>query len=281
MKKRGAVLITGASTGLGRAAALRLDSLGFEVFAGVRRPADGEALVASAAQIKPVLLDVTRPPQIEEARQKLEDEVQGAGLIGLVNNAGIVVSGPIEFLTTDDFRRQFEVNVFGLLAVTRTLIPLLRRAGGRVVIVGSISGRSAMPFMSPYAASKFALEAIADSMRVELKSSGIGVSLLEPGSIRTPLFNKYLRESERLLESLPEEGRRRYGSYLEKVGRIASRNGARGTPPEKVAETIVHALTAKKPRARYLTGLGPRQMLLLEILPWRVRDWILLRVLGG
>lgn len=182
----GAVLVTGSSTGIGRATAARLDRAGFSVFAGVRNRGDAEALEAEASdRLEPVILDVTDEATILATRERI-DQVTGGRLHGLVNNAGVVVGGPVETMDLDALRRQLEVNLVGQVAVTQQMLPLLREAGGRVVLMSSVGGRMSLPYLSAYHASKFALEAIGDALRMEAKPFGVGVSLVEPGSIRTP-----------------------------------------------------------------------------------------------
>src|ERR1041384_744002 len=188
-----AVLVTGASTGIGEACALCLTAAGFRVFAGVRRTEDGERLGARGG-IESVLLDVTVPAQIAAAASDLAGKVGDAGLAGLVNNAGIAVGGPVEYVSAEDLRRQLEVNVVGLHEVTRAFLPLIRRARGRIVHIGSISGLIASPFTGPYAASKHAVEALAEALRVALAPEGIHVSVVEPGQVRTPIWEKGLSQ---------------------------------------------------------------------------------------
>src|SRR3954471_14417569 len=173
-QRRGAVVITGASTGIGATCAAHLSSLGFRVFAGVRKPEDAER--AREAGHEPLTIDVTDPESIRSAVEQVGD----APLSGLVNNAGIAVAGPLEFIPIDEFRRQLDVNVVGQVAVTQAFLPALRRSRGRVVFVGSIAGRSALPFLGAYAASKFAVEAVTDALRVELRPWGIDVAVVEP-----------------------------------------------------------------------------------------------------
>src|SRR5262245_5535409 len=185
----GKIVITGASSGIGRA--MRLDQLGFHVFAGVRNPADGDALKSkSSERLSPVLLDVTSEDSIARAARSIGD----APIAGLVNNAGIAVGGPLEMVPIPLWRKQFEVNVIGQVAVTQAFLPLLRVGRGRIVNIGSIAGRSALPFTSPYCSSKFALEGLSDSLRMELRQWGISVSIVEPGSIRTPIWEKSLAD---------------------------------------------------------------------------------------
>ena len=185
-----AIVVTGAATGIGRAIALRLAAAGATVFAGVRRESDGTSLAAAAlaGRIRPLIFDVTDVEAIERARASVARS--GLPLAGIVNNAGISVAGPLEVLPDAELRRQFDVNFFGAIAVTRAFLPALRASNGRVVSVGSISGKISVPMLGAYAASKFALEAACDALRVELRPSGIDVVLIEPGAVKTPIWQK-------------------------------------------------------------------------------------------
>src|SRR5262249_39561380 len=206
MNRHPSVVITGASTGAGRDAALHLDRNGFRVFAGVRREADAESLRKEASpQLEPLLLDVTDAAAIEAAAKRVDAEVGSAGLAGLVNNAGIGIGAPIEFLDLNELRRQLEVNVVAVVAVTQAFLPALRRARGRVVNAGSIGGRVSQPLVGPYSASKFALEAISESERMELAPWGIEVSLVEPGAISTAIWGKTQSYAGGMLQTLPPE----------------------------------------------------------------------------
>jgi NAD(P)-dependent dehydrogenase (short-subunit alcohol dehydrogenase family) len=203
----GTVVITGASTGIGRACALHLDSLGFDVFAGVRKPEDGERLAAEGSErLRPLQLDVTDAAQVEAAAREVGEAVGDRGLAGLVNNAGIAVSAPLEFIPIDELRHQLEVNVIGQVAVTQALLGLLRRGKGRVVNIGSIGGRVALPFVGPYAASKIALEALTDSLRRELRRTGVEVSIVRPGGIATPIWDRGIGAADQIREQMPPEG---------------------------------------------------------------------------
>lgn len=280
VSKPGAVLITGASTGIGAAAALRLDRAGWRVFAGVRRPDDGEALRAQASprpdgpsRLTPIIIDVTDQASIDAAADEVGRAVGGAGLAGLVNNAGISVPGPIEVLPLDDLRRQLEVNVIGQVAVTQAFMPLLRAARGRVVFIGSIGGRMSTPFLGAYCASKFALEAIADAMRIELRQSRIHVALVEPGSIKTPFWEKGLSDAEVMEDKLTPEGHAHYDEAIARVKSAARDFERRGVGPDAVARTIEHALSSPRPKTRYLVGNDARlQAMLATWLPDRVTD---------
>jgi NAD(P)-dependent dehydrogenase (short-subunit alcohol dehydrogenase family) len=249
----GTVVITGASTGIGHAAAVRLAAAGFTVYAGVRTEADAERL--RAAGLRPLTVDVTDHATIAAAAAEVGEAVGSAGLAGLVNNAGIAVSGPLEFIPVESWRHQLEVNVIGQVATIQAFLPLLRSGHGRIVNVSSIGGRIALPLVGPYAASKFALEAISDSLRRELRGQGIEVSVVEPGGVKTPIWDKGLSAADEVEAATPPEGHRLYGGMIgalrRQVEQIATKTGME---PEEVAEPILHALTAKKPRTRYLVG---------------------------
>jgi len=275
-----AVVITGASTGIGRATALHMDREGFRVFAGVRRDRDAESLSKEASErLQPLHLDVVDPLSIKLAQKSVHAALGQAGLQGIVNNAGIGVAGPFEFLNLDELRRQLEVNVVGQVAVTQAFLPLIRKRGGRVVNIGSIGGRMAAPILGPYAISKFAMEAFSDSLRVELKPWGIHVSLIEPGSIATPIFGKGQAYADQNIRELPPEALGYYGTGIEAVQGAFREMERAAIPAEHVARAIQHALTAKRPRTRYLVGLDARiQALLTWLLPDRLRDAVLTRL---
>jgi NAD(P)-dependent dehydrogenase (short-subunit alcohol dehydrogenase family) len=246
------VLVTGASTGIGRATALRLDAAGWKVFAGVRRPVDGESLRAAASgHLSSLIVDITDAEQIAAAAARIEAEA-GGRLDGLVNNAGVAVSGPLETLAIEDFRRQIEVNMTGHVAVTQALLPAIRAARGRIVFISSIGGRVAFPLTGAYHAAKFGLEAVGDVFRQELRPWGIAVSIVEPGSIDTPIWER----GERGVDELGTPEREAlYGGAVERYRKVIRDTADRGIPPAKAAATIERALTAGRPRARYLVGL--------------------------
>ncbi len=277
---RGAILITGSSTGIGEACALHLDRLGFRVYAGVRRDPDGEALrQKSSDRLMPVHIDVTDLASIAAARAAIEQK--GIALTGLVNNAGIVAAGPLEILPLVEFRRQLEVNVVGQLAVTQAFIPLLRRARGRIVMMGSISGRFAAPFVGAYAISKFALEAMTDALRVELIPWGIEVSIIEPGSIATPIWEKSRKRSGEVMRTIPAETREPYHRQIECARKAAKDAADSGIPASEVAKVVEHALVAPRPKTRYLVGKGARRLARIStFVPDRLRDRLLIRKLG-
>lgn len=277
----GAVLVTGASTGIGAACAVGLARRGHRVFAGVRKSSAGEDLLSQAGSgLTPLVLDVTKPDDIARVAETIEAAVGADGLHGLVNNAGISVNGPLEYLPVDDLRRQFEVNVFGQIAVTQAMLPMLKRARGRVVNIGSTSGFLSGPMMGPYAGSKHAMEALNDALRFELRPFGIHVSILQPGNIKTPIWHKSLAASKPFLDSGPEAMRREYADLISAVQKYAVASEAAGSPTEVVVESVVHALTSPKPKTRYRMGKNARMEKFISRLPDRWADWIILKSLG-
>lgn len=275
------IVITGASTGIGEACALYLDELGYRVFAGVRRSSDGEVLKAKAsARLMPVLLDVTDVASIDRAVETVKQAVGAVGLAGLVNNAGIGIGGPLEVVPLADLRKLFEVNVIGQVAVTQALLPLLRQGRGRIVNMGSIAGRSAMPFMGPYAASKFALEALTDAMRLELQPWGIQVSIVEPGAIESRIWDKARHAADQIDATWSMEGKVLYRDVLVRARGAVEQTAQRAIPARVVAKAVAHALSAARPKTRYLVGLDARiRAALTAWLPDRVQDWLLTWVL--
>jgi NAD(P)-dependent dehydrogenase (short-subunit alcohol dehydrogenase family) len=276
------VFVTGASKGIGAACTRVLAARGHHVFAGVRNSADGENLrTASPDRITPLIVDVTNPSAIQAAARTIDDVVGAAGLAGLVNNAGIAVAGPLEFLPIDELRHQLEVNVIGQIAVLQAVMPSIRKATGRVVLMGSIAGRSALPLLGPYAASKHALEALADSLRVELMPWGIHVAIIEPGVIATPIWDTSLASATRTRERMPAEATERYGRIIEALTKRVQGGTVRGLPPERVAKVVEHALFAPKPKPRYMVGRDARLRAMLQVLlPDRWRDRIISRQLA-
>jgi NAD(P)-dependent dehydrogenase (short-subunit alcohol dehydrogenase family) len=280
---RGGVLITGASTGIGEACALRLARNGFHVFAGVRKEADGQRVAAqsNAGTVTATIIDVTDAATIASALEQIATAVGERGLVGLVNNAGISIAGPLEVLPLDRFRQQMDVNVTGQVAVTQAFLPLIRKAKGRIVNMGSIGGRMASPYLGPYGASKFALEAITDSMRLELLPWGIHVSIIEPGSIATPIWDKSLALSDQIEKEISPDAIALYKKPLDAMRRAAREIGEGGIPADEVAQAVEHALTAKKPKTRYVIGREARiQAIAVKFLPDRVRDGFIARRLG-
>jgi NAD(P)-dependent dehydrogenase (short-subunit alcohol dehydrogenase family) len=262
-------LVTGASTGIGRACAVHLAGLGFHVLAGVRNPAD------APDGLEPLRLDVTSEADVAAAAERV-----GAELHVLVNNAGIAVSGPIEVVPIEEWRRQIEVNLLGQVAVTRALLPAILRARGRVVNMSSIGGRVANPLFGPYSASKFALEAVTDALRREVAAHGVRVVSIEPGGIATPIWDKGLEDGRRIMSGMPEEAARRYAQLAPAVMKVAARLGREGLPPEAVAEVVGKAVTARRPRARYVIGRDAKvQAIAARLLPDAAMDALIKRAL--
>jgi NAD(P)-dependent dehydrogenase (short-subunit alcohol dehydrogenase family) len=275
-----AAVVTGSSTGIGRASALALARESFTVFAGVRRPEDGEALVAAAeGELEPLALDVAEGASIAAAAERVREATEGR-LTGLVNNAGIVVPAPVEAVDLDELRRQLEVNVVGQVAVTQAFLPMIRAAGGRVVLMSSIGGRMSFPHLSPYNASKHALEAIGDSLRQEMRQFGVEVAIVEPGSVATPFWGKGHAEAPKARAAMGPELLELYGPELDQVEAAALKTATRGVPPERVAGAVVHALTAARPKTRYVVGADAKiQAQLRRLLPDRVLDRLIAREL--
>jgi NAD(P)-dependent dehydrogenase (short-subunit alcohol dehydrogenase family) len=273
----GTVLVTGASTGIGEATALHLRELGFDAVAAVRRDEDADRL--RGAGLRTVKLEVTEADSIAAARAELGD----GPLAGLVNNAGIAVAAPLEFLPLDQLRQQLEINLVGQVAVTQRFLPALRAGRGRIVNVSSIGGRVALPLVGAYNASKFALEAVSDSLRRELRPQGVDVIVIEPGGVKTPIWKKGGERADEMQAGMPPEAERLYGSMVEAVRRETERiERERGMEPREVAEVIGQALTAGRPRTRYLVGRDARtRARAAAVLPDRVMDRLILRALGG
>jgi NAD(P)-dependent dehydrogenase (short-subunit alcohol dehydrogenase family) len=283
------VLVTGASTGIGRATSLRLAASGWSVFAGVRDPGAGEQLAAAAGGagggLTPLTLDVTDSAQVAHAAEFVREQTAAAGpspngrLDALVNNAVVGGGGPLEIVGIQQLREQFEVNVFGQVAVTQALLPAVRSARGRIVLVSSIGGRVAAPFLAPYGASKHAIEAIGDALRVELRSSNIRVSLVEPGSVKTPIWAKARTDAEGV--QIPSELEPEYGRVPAAMARVIADTERRDVSPERVAATIERALDSRRPRSSYLVGADAYATVLARaLLPSEVFDRLVSRALG-
>ena len=281
MSDRGAVVITGASTGIGEATAVRLATSGFTVFAGVRKDADGEKLTSQGLPgLRALKIDVGKPESIDAAVKEVGTALAGKGLAGLVNNAGISGGGPLEFTSIEEIRAMFDVNVFGLIATTQAFLPLVRLAEGRIVCTGSISGRTSVPFVAPYSMTKSAVQSLCHALRIELKPWGIEVVCVEPGSIATPIWDKGLSEFDEKAGSLPAEAQRLYGKVIPKLRALTERTAKMGISPSRVADVVLEALTAKRPRARYLVGNDAKAQAQLGRKPDRVRDKALSTFIG-
>ena len=281
MSETGGIVVTGASTGIGRACAVGLAERGFRVFGGVRNDAAARDLEqAGAGRILPIRLDVTDDVEIAAAVELVAEDLAGAPLAGLFNNAGIVVGGPLEFIRPEDLRKQLDINVLGQVAVTRAFLPMLRQSRGRIVLTGSVSGIFTTPMLAPYCMSKHAMEAMADALRLELEPFGIRVSLLQPGAVDTPIWQKSTRDTEAAMADAPAEMERLYGSQLEEIRRLAALSEKSAAPVQVVVDAVLHAFTTKRPKARYLVAGNARAQRFMSLLPTRWRDALVRKLLG-
>jgi NAD(P)-dependent dehydrogenase (short-subunit alcohol dehydrogenase family) len=276
------VVVTGTATGIGHATAVYLADRGYRVFAAVRKPADVRGWEQDHPdRIVPLVLDVTRPETIDHARATVSECIGDEPLHGLVNNAGVTLTCPMEFVDLDAMRHQFEVNVFGVAAVTSAFLPLMKRPGGRIVNVSSGAGKIAPPLIGPYSASKHALEAMSDALRLELRGQGIHVSIIEPGFIESQMHTKNEEATRLLLDELPEEGRQRYGEAIERMRANDHRLAANAAPAIVVSEAIHNALSSSRPRTRYPVTREAKLLALIGgLLTDRMRDGIFGRITG-
>jgi short-subunit dehydrogenase len=276
-----AVVITGASTGIGAACALHLDRLGFAVFAGVRKSEDGVALQKTGSdRLVPLEIDVTDMSTIQKSKAVVAQATGEKGLYGLINNAGIAIVGPLEAVPISDLRQQLEVNVIGQVAVTQAFLPLVRQARGRIINMGSIAGLSTTPLMGPYSASKYALEAITDALRLEVQQWGIHVAIVEPGAITTPIWNKSAIEAAEREAAIDSELRTLYKPVVAAVRKVVGEASKRAISPDAVAKVVEDALTAPTPKTRYLVGTDAKlRALMVKLLPDRISDKLLTWIL--
>jgi NAD(P)-dependent dehydrogenase (short-subunit alcohol dehydrogenase family) len=276
MPHSGTVVITGAPTDIGRATALRRARARFDVLAGVRREEDGADLRAQDGRIEPVLVDVTDAGQIAN----LAARVGAAPLAGLVNNAGIAVAGPLEGVPINLVRRQYEVNVFGLLAVTQALLDPIRAGQGRIVNIGSIGGRINTPFVGPYSSSKAAVRSLSAALRRELRPWDIRVALVEPGALDTPIWRKGEQGAQETIDALPDRVRTLYARPLDALVAATRKIAANASSADDAAQAIEHALTAERPKAIYTVGREARiQGALHSVLPARTFDALVARAM--
>jgi NAD(P)-dependent dehydrogenase (short-subunit alcohol dehydrogenase family) len=279
----GGVVVTGASTGIGYACALHLDRIGFRVFAGIRKEADAERLRAAASErLTPLMLDVTDADSVARAAREVESALGVEPLAGLVNNAGIAVSGPVEYLPIAEVRKQLEVNYIGQVAVTQAFLPLLRRSRGRVVNIGSVGGEVALPFLSPYAASKHAMEGFSDSLRREVEPLGVKVAVVRPGAIQSSIWERGNAAADEVLAAVPPGALEVYGDAVRGARAAANERAQEAIPAQEVADVVEHALTSDKPKTRYVVGRTGKVMVTLERwLPDRVFDRLVARAMRG
>jgi NAD(P)-dependent dehydrogenase (short-subunit alcohol dehydrogenase family) len=277
-----AVLVTGSSTGIGRATALLLDKIGYHVFASVRRKQDGDRLrKAATGKLTPVLLDVTDDASIARAREEIAGVVGGHGLWGLVNNAGISFRAPLEFSPMPEFRRLYDSNVFGLFAVTQAFLPLIRRARGRIVNVGSVTSLMVTPYHGIYSSAKMAVNGLTDALRLEVRPFGVRVSLMIYGGVQTAIWDRTAKLTEDVTDHFPPEFIELYAARQRKALEFFFAKRRRGLLPEAAARPIIHAITARSPRRTYFVGFDAKYYHLLNrVLHGRLLDWLILRSIG-
>lgn len=281
MSGKGAIVITGASTGMGEYCAVELANLGYRVFAGVRKVSDGDALKKQVPTIEPLLIDVVDEAQVREAAKTVEQALNGQPLLALWNNAGISVNGPIEFLPVSEVRRQLDVNVIGQVAATQAFLPMLRKSKGRILITGSIGGFFTTPMLTPYCMSKYAMEALADGLRRELRPFGVHVVLLEPGGIKSKIFEKGIGQSEEFIQSAPPAMMETYGWLVGALRKIAPQMEARAHSPAEVQRCVLHALESPTPKTRYRMGADSTAQKIISKLPDRVQDKLVAKMMGA
>lgn len=263
-------MVTGASTGIGYTVALQLCKSGFDVFAGVRSVTDRDRL--SAAGCTPVMLDVMKAEEISAAKEFIEKH---GPLYGLVNNAGVAVAGPVEGVSLEQLRFQMDVNFFGVYEVTQKFLPLIRQSSGRIVNIGSIAGMVAPALFTPYSCSKFAIEAFSDGLRREMIEFGVKVSLVQPGSVKTPIWQKSRTLNEGLLEKISPQLQELYSKQIERLRQSVDHAEATAVECSKVSKVVLHALTSSSPRARYVVGKDARMAALFtKLLPDKILDRI-------
>jgi NAD(P)-dependent dehydrogenase (short-subunit alcohol dehydrogenase family) len=265
-----AVLVTGASTGIGHATSVLLARQGYSVYAGVRKEADRERMEAEHPSIRPIILDVTVPADVARSIQTVREA--GDTLAALVNNAGIAVAGPLEYLPIEALRNQFEINTIAPIAMAQAALPMLRESHGRIVFIGSIAGRISAPFVGPYSASKAALASLVDALRQELSSAGIGVSLLEFASVKTPIWAKGRAGKDALIASMPPQAVTHYGRMVNAIVEQTRREEREGLDPAIIANTVLAALRSPTPRERYVVGRKAHLQAVVAMLPTRTRD---------
>lgn len=263
------LLITGCSTGIGYGAAVYFAQKGYKVFAGVRKESDVERLKKACAEVHPLILDVTKETDIQTAVELISSQVEG--VFNLINNAGIAVAGPMEFVSLEDYRRQFEINFFGLVAMTKACLPLLRKTQGRVINVSSVAGRVASPFLGPYSASKFAVEAVSDALRREVAEHHVRVILVEPGPIQTPIWDKGLSSKDESLTTLPPHLEKVYGKAIDHFRKYVAQAAETALPIESVLKVFEQALESSSPQHRYMIS---KESLLINLVPLIPSRWV-------
>jgi NAD(P)-dependent dehydrogenase (short-subunit alcohol dehydrogenase family) len=266
-------VVTGASTGIGAATARELSARGFHVLAGVRRDRDADAIRAPG--IEPVIIDIADPDHVAALATRVREHPAGRPLRALVNNAGIGVNAPVETFELDRWRELFEVNLFGHVALTQALLPALFASRGRIVNIGSVGGRIAMATYGPYAATKFALEAVSDALRREVAHTGVDVVVIEPGAVLTKMLRRARAAADDETSAMTPEQRQRYGGLMHAIGAQAASSAESGVSAEAVAGVIARAITVPTPRTRYTVGREAGLLRLLPLLPDRAVDRLL------
>lgn len=276
------VLVTGTSTGIGHATALHLDQLGYQVIGTVRKESDAQNLRASASSnLRTLFLDVTSASSIDQFKEALRQELGDGGLWGLVNNAGVGFISPLEFVPLDQLRWLFEVNLFGLLAVTQVCLPYLRQEKGRIINISSVASIIVAPFHGPYSTSKWGVNALSNALRLELRPFGVQVSVMICGVINTPIWDADSELDDRIWDGQPPSAQELYSVRYGKLSHYFQKSGPSGIPPEEAARIIGEALTGKRAKQTYYIGNDARlYRLLTKLLPERLRDWITLRTIG-
>jgi len=280
------VLVTGASSGIGRAIAVDLAAAGLQVFGSVRGEPDAQALQdatpADALPIRALLFDVQDRDSIDAAAAELTELLGDEGLTALINNAGISIAGPLEYLPEEAFQKQIDVNLTGVLRCVQAFMPLLKIARGRIVNISSMSGRVGFPMVGAYSTSKYALEGLSDSLRLELKVHGMEVSVVQPGSMATPIWQRSRQRAEEIMKQIPERGRKEYSQMISQALATTESNGEESADPQLCADVVRHAVLAKRPRTRYAVGTDAKRLLFLRrwLLSDRMLDKLILRNLG-
>jgi NAD(P)-dependent dehydrogenase (short-subunit alcohol dehydrogenase family) len=276
------IVITGASSGIGRATALRLSRNGWRVFAAVRKEEDARAIAAEAGgALETVRLDLADRDSIFAAARDVEARLDGRGLDGLFNNAGMGILAAIEHLNPDDLRKVYEINVFGQIDMIQAFLPLVRRARGRIINTGSVGDHLTPPFGGAIASPKAALASLSVALRLELRPQGIHVVIIEPGSINTPAVEKTLGGVEKTIAEFPPDAASLYGEAMRRAAKTFARNERAGSPPEVVAEVVERALTDRNPRTRYPAGKDSAKLTTLaRLLPEKLLDIAILKTFG-
>ncbi len=267
------VIVTGASSGIGVATARELAGRGFHVLAGVRRDQDADAIRGS--NLEPVILDITNPDHVQALILRLQQDPKGRLIRALVNNAGIGINAPVEIFAMEEWRRLFEINLFGHVAMIQALLPALLRSKGRVVNISSVGGKVAMATYGPYAATKFALEAMSDALRREVEPLGVKVIVVEPGAVSSEMLSRVAVTSERVISGMNPEQRGRYATLMRSVISQAQAAIPKALPAEAAGRAIADAITTKRPRTRYTLGREAALLPVFTILPDRILDWML------